>query len=838
MRVPFLQPVLYVLLGALAACGGGGGGGGSAPLVIDGLSGRVLMPDFDLGRIAEQEPNDSTARPARLPPVFPRSILEVTGELGRTAAQFGRIDPVDVFLFTSVRTQMIELELDFPSIDPALGGPNNFTAEVFRRATGASVSVTGPGFPRTLGFEAVAEEAYDIVLTAIGGHGWYTLRLVGSDPLPGPQLNKPALGQTVLSAVSPAAQPSEPPPVACAGTHVLVRFDADCDPEAFCAREGLELGRRTGTGSYRVRLPAHDVGEAAAVALCERLTGLAGVRWVEPDYVVRSLGIPTDPEFNRQWNMRAIGAPSAWDVETGDADVVVAVVDAGIVPHPDIADRIVPGYDFVSDPVIAADGDGRDGDPTDPGDRARSSGLSLWHGTHVSTIIAGRANDGFGVTGVAPDCRVMMLRALGVGGGFVSDAADAILFAAGLYTTPDGRVLPAPIRIVNLSIGLDQDSEELRDACERAANRGCLLVAAVGNGGGAVQYPARYDSTFAVAAVDGKLQTTSYSSFGASVDIAAPGGGTSFDQWNDGWHDGILSATRDQTVDPARYGSGYIVGTSQAAPHVAGAAALMLSMDPTLTSTELTTILRATALDLGLKGDDLAYGSGLVQVHEALKVVMERQGNPRNDAPYLMLPTNSVQFEGLRTSIDVPLMNGGGGTANVFFAFGETDDGALWLGAQLTAADGPGVPVNNTKVTITVDRSQLPLASDSYSGTVHLADSQGTLQTIRVTTYVRARQRAGQILPLAAIDAFAGIARRRAFAYPEFGYRYWLRGMPAASYRLQAGEDLDRDGFFCEVADACGWHGGPTEADAIPVEFVPNEPVVSGLSIDLSLTPP
>jgi hypothetical protein len=236
-----------------------------------------------------------------------------------------------------------------------------------------------------------------------------------------------------------------------------------------------------------------------------------------------------------------------------------------------------------------------------------------------------------------------------------------------------------------------------------------------------------------------------------------------------------------------------------------------------------------------LPGKDLAYGSGLLQVHEAIKAVMARMGNPRTDAPYLMLPTNSVQFEGLRTSIDVPLFNGGGGTANVFLAFGVTDDGADWLGASLTPAEGPSVPVNNTLVTIEVDRSQLPLTPGRYSGTVHLADALGTLQTIRVTTYVGERTRAGQILPVVAIETDSGIARRRAFAYPEFGYRYWLRSLPASDYRLQAGEDLDNDGFFCEISDACGWHGGPTEVEAISVPFVPNQPVIRGLSIELLL---
>jgi len=848
LRRPSWRISLAMLcLAPLAACGGGGGfTPPESEVFIDGLAGDVLMPDQHAGRIIEQEPNNVAGQAFRLPPFWPRSTLEVTGQLGTTAAFTGRIDPVDTFLFTSIRPQSIALELDFLASDAVSAAPNAFRVQVTRRATGTVVAtaLAGPS-PRMLAFDVAPGEAFEIALTASFGHGWYVLRLSGMDLLSAPLSPKPTRGNVTAAGASPAAIPVAAPTAApnarrvgrCAADHVLVRFDAGCDEAALCRREGLVLGRATATGSHRVRMPQDACGEAAAVALAERLAKMEGVHWAEPDWIVHALGEPDDPEFNRQWDMRAIGATSAWDIETGDPSVVVAIVDAGITAHPDLAGRTVPGYDFVSSVEIAGDGDGRDADPTDPGDQASSSGLSIWHGTHVASIIAARRNDGFGISGVAPDCRVMMLRALGIGGGLVSDASDAILFAAGLYTTGDGTRLPTPMRIINLSVGLDQDSAELRDACDRARNVGSFLVAAVGNNGGFVQFPARYDSTFAVAAVDGKLLTTAYSSFGSAVDLAAPGGGTNVDQWNDGWHDGVLGAVKDETVDPATWSHGYLVGTSQAAPHVAGAAALLLSMDPTLSAIDLATILRQSALDLGQPGQDVAYGAGLLQVHEAVKIVLARLGNPRSDAPYLLLPTSSVQFEGFRSTIDLPLANGGGGTLNVFFATGVTDDGGAWLTGLLDPATGPGVAVNMRKVTIGVERSFLPPGPGRYSGTLSLANALGTLGTVRVVVYVGERTRAGQILPLVAVDSSSGIARRRAYAFPEFGYRYWVRGLPAASYRLKAGEDLDFDGFFCEAFESCGWLGGPLEADAVAVPFVPAKAAIQGLSIELAPPP-
>ncbi len=829
----------------VAACGGGSPPGPQFPVtpptqVLDGLSGTVTLPGIDLGRIIEQEPNDSPQQSFALAPVWPESTFEVTGTLGASDEHYGRTDLADVFRFRSIRDQDVALTVTFTQTDPVSSNDNEVGANVRLQGSGNDIALAVPSAqPIALNFAAQAGVTYEVEVNIATGHAAYVARFALSQPVspkPSRSVSPPAPPAPVFAAaaathlLTPA--PGEP---ACAPTHLLVRLREGCDPEAFCAEHRLTLGRRLGSGGWRMAFETAEgaSGRKEAVSRCEALAGHPDVAWAEPDWIVRPLGVPSDEEFNRQWNMRVIGAPSAWDIVSGDPSIVIGVVDSGLIDHPDLAGQTVPGYDFVSDPAISVDGDGRDADPTDPGDGFDGSGLSTWHGTHVSGIIAARRNDGYGVGGIAAGCRVLMARALGVGGGFVSDAADAILWLAGLYTTPDGRHVGTPVRIVNLSLGLNQDSAELRDACTRAANQGVFLVGAAGNSGTAVLYPARYPSVFAVAAVDGSMTTTQYSNFGPEIEIAAPGGLHTTDQWADGWMDGTLSCVQDETVTPFRMSHQYLIGTSQAAPHVAGAAALLLSLDPTLAPSDLRSVLRATALDRGDPGEDIAYGTGLLCIHRAVRTVLNRLGTPRSDDPYLMLPSASLQFDGLRDRFVMPLYNGGGGQLQLFIARPETDDGAPWLLPSLEQSGAINPPVNFDELEIRVDRAQVGNTPGRYSGTVRIESATRTLGIIRVVMYVNERSRVGVHFPVVAHQRSTGIARRKAFAIPERDYRYFVRGLPASEYLLQGGEDIDNDGFFCETGEACGWHGGPTENDAVAVSFVPGADAVRGLSIRL-----
>jgi serine protease len=669
-----------------------------------------------------------------------------------------------------------------------------------------------------------------VTVRATIGHGPWLLGLQSADPPVVPKAG--AGGASTLGAVT-AESPDAVVPAsraaaadeksrerACADEHLLVRLKDGVDAAAWAAERGLTLGTRTGSGTWRVRFPPPtDVdGETKAKRAAGNLSGDASVAWAEPDWVMAPLGTASDADFARQWNLAAIGAHHAWDATVGSSSVVVGVVDTGVVDHPDLQGQLVAGYDFISEPGVSLDGDGPDPNPTDRGDGALASGLSSWHGTHVAAIVVGRADAG-GVVGVAPGCRVMPLRVLGEGGGLSSDVADAILFAAGLFSTPDGRRLLTPLKVVNLSLGSHTPSAEIEAACAAAAAEGVLLVAAAGNDAGDISFPAAFPTVMAVGAVDGLLEGTSYSSHGPQLSVCAPGGTSLKDLQGDGWTDSILSAVVDQTRYPAVKASGFLQGTSQAAPHVAGTAALLLSIDPTLTRAQLRQRIEESALDRGVPGYDPLQGYGLVQAQAAVKRLRQDLGQTLGP-PALHLPVPTVRFAGFEVLHTLPLGNAGGGTLQLAGCQVTTDDGGSWLTATLLPGL-PGADCNMKSVELVVDRFALPITPGWWSGTVRLYSPTEALGLVRVTVSVNTWSRAGQPFRVIALEQSTGGVRADGTAHPQNDYRYWLRGLPPLTYVVKSGDDLDADGFFCDTGDLCGWHGGHFEMQAIPLVLLP-----------------
>jgi len=319
-----------------------------------------------------------------------------------------------------------------------------------------------------------------------------------------------------------------------------------------------------------------------------------------------------DAEFSKQWYLgtdHGIAATRAWTATKGSSSVVVAVLDSGITNHPEFEGQIVDGYDFVSDLAKSGDGDGRDDDPSDPGDGVGAD-FSSWHGTHVAGIIAAKSND-VGITGIAPNVRIQPIRVLGtLGEGSSLDLALAIRWAAGQdingliagnETITGIPINATPAKVINLSMaGIGSCPGSVQAAVEYAMGKGITLVSAAGNGDennnpidNSRVYPTNCLGPISVGATGFTGDAAFYSNFG--VDLSAPGG----DQRNSA---GAPSGSGGMIYSTSNSGSIAIgeaiykveQGTSMAAPVVSGIVALMYSLRPKISSTEVWSALKAS----------------------------------------------------------------------------------------------------------------------------------------------------------------------------------------------------------------------------------------------------
>jgi serine protease len=348
-----------------------------------------------------------------------------------------------------------------------------------------------------------------------------------------------------------------------------------------------------------------------------RLAADPEVLYVEPDRVRQRCDVePDDPMYPEQWGLPLVRAPAAWGRTTGSTAVTVAVLDSGILMHPELADRVVAGYDFISDASNAGDGDGRDPDPTDAGNASESS--SALHGLHVTGIIGADGNNRVGVAGLDWACRIQPVRVLGVhrGTGVDSDIADALRWAAGLHVegVPDNAT---PADVINLSFGGPGLSRTLQEAVDDAIARGATVVAAAGNRGvdAADDSPAALAGVISVGAVDASGRLAAYSNFGRSLALLAPGG-------HPGAPDGVLSTLESPT---AGFTYAWYAGTSQATAFVSASVALMKAVYPALAPDEAERLLMASAdPSARCSGAPAACGAGLLDVDAAVALAAEQ----------------------------------------------------------------------------------------------------------------------------------------------------------------------------------------------------------------------
>ena len=407
---------------------------------------------------------------------------------------------------------------------------------------------------------------------------------------------------------------------------------------------------------------------AEVEAIARQLSADPQVEYAEPDRIMRPLIFPNDPQYGSQWHYHSSVAqtpyaavagganlPGAWDIITGAASTVVAVIDTGLVPHADIdsnipdgTGRVVAGYDFISEDAAgiyytANDGNGRDSDPTDAGDwitAAEDAGTdstggffagcgvsnSSWHGTHVAGTIGALSNNSTGVAGINWAAKILPVRVLGKCGGYTSDIQDGVRWAAGLSVSG----VPSnsnPAKVLNMSFGGSGTcSTSWQNTINAVVAAGAVVVVAAGNDNvdlaSTPVSPAVCNNVISVAAVNRNGGRAYYSNYGSTVKIAAPGGAQSFS--ND--PNGVLSTLNTGTTIPIASPGGdtykYYQGTSMATPHVVGVVSLMLAANPGLTPAQVLTVLQssARAFPTGTGSDctDSTCGAGIINAAAAV----------------------------------------------------------------------------------------------------------------------------------------------------------------------------------------------------------------------------
>ena len=483
----------------------------------------------------------------------------------------------------------------------------------------------------------------------------------------------------VLAAASfPIGAQSDGP--ADATARVIVKYKADstllrkqalsataqhfAQAQALSARVGLALSAGSGVSDRSHVLFASGM---TSEQLAQRLAAERDIEYAVPDRRRRRVSAPNDPFYlagppivgttggppSGQWYLRApagevrssLDVEPAWAVTTGNPNIVVGVIDTGVrFDHPDLqrvaaGGNLLPGYDMISDTNTANDGDGRDPDPSDPGDWVTQAEISQrnspffqcvpspenssWHGTQTSGLVGALTNNGIGMASVGRNVRVLPVRVLGKCGGFDSDIIAGMRWAAGL-AVPGAPANPTPARVLNLSLGgVGACSAAYVNAVTDINAAGVVIVAAAGNRSGHAAFePANCSGVIGVAGLRHVGTKVGFSNIGPEVSISAPGGNcVNTTSGLPCLYPILTTANSGLTTPNSDTGGGSIytdsfkfsLGTSFSAPLVAGTAALMLSAQPNLTPAQVRVLMQVTARAFPTTGGDNGDGTPVLQ---------------------------------------------------------------------------------------------------------------------------------------------------------------------------------------------------------------------------------
>ena len=469
------------------------------------------------------------------------------------------------------------------------------------------------------------------------------------------------LGAAVVFACSLTAVAAEYPT-----DRLIVRLSGGAPAVTKSGADRQELASRLSARTGELMRPLRVMGDGAQVmqlfrrlstsevaALASRVSPDGEVLEILPDRIFFPALSPTDPLYASQWyldSVSGINAPAAWDITTGDANLIIGIVDTGKLPHEELAGRWIGGYDFVGDTDRSNDGDARDADASDPGDwvtpAENASGPlagcpvtdSRWHGTLMAGVIGASANNAAGIAGINWNSRLLPVRVVGKCGGYESDIADGMRWAVGI-SVPAVPANPDIADLLNVSLSAPGScSSALQSAINEVLAAGAPIVVAAGNNTLSASgfSPGNCTGVITVGAVDRNGGKASYTNFGSAVSLSAPGGKAisdfiSGDTVDNQW---VLSTTNPGTTNPSGNNAYYapVYGTSISTAQVTGIASLMLSVNPSLSPQFVKEILQNTSRPfpintpaLGSQADctTALCGNGIVDARVSVQAVSQ-----------------------------------------------------------------------------------------------------------------------------------------------------------------------------------------------------------------------
>jgi len=557
--------------------------------------------------------------------------------------------------------------------------------------------------------------------------------------------------------------------------------------------------------------------EWQVIRTAKALSASDDYRWSAPNYIQHRMEVPNDLYYEYQWHYPLINLPQAWDITTGSRDVVVSVIDSGVYDHPDLTSNVDYdlGYDFVRNLLNSGDWDGIDSDARDPGEMFPMFSDYKSHGTHVAGTIGAMSDNGTGVAGVNWDVTIMPVRVCGVITCDCWDITQGMRWSGRLVN--DSGTLPSrKADVINMSLAGSVACPGSQDVIDQLVASGIIIIAAAGNDGNSVPlYPASSNNVISVSATTFIDELAPYSSYGLSIDVAAPGGDSTADLNGDGYVDSVLSPTMiiEQYHSTKADQYAFMQGTSMASPHVAGVAALMKSVYPEMGSSEFSSAISSgeIIMDLaqnGLTSKDTSFGFGRIDARLAVNWATEQEQGQSISA-FLTSSISAANFGSNLSSIDFKIEKSGNGALS---SSGGEYFGA-WMEVFAVSTDGEGMGTYR----INVDRSGL--IDGSYYGWVRVDASNGSNILISVAMRVgdKVAGEAGYQYALLLDNWTFGNVKQWNGAAVESNYSIYLNSNPPGKYYLLVGSDIDNDMSVCDAGEVCQFYPLTSQASEIEV---------------------